>query len=323
MPSDSQTSIPPPRFSICVSTRDRADRLEVMVARVWALEARETAELLVVDNGSHDGTDAVLQDLVARSPMRMTALHEPRPGVSHALNAALLACAGDTVVFTDDDCLVHPDLLRRYDAVFADPRIGYAGGTIELHDPEDFPIAISCTRERIDLAPHDVVKPGLIQGANMAFRRAALIEIGGFDPNFGAGAPVSGFDVDACGRASAVGWAGCFDPGPAVAHHHGRKRAAAMKLLERYRRGAGAYYAKTLLDSPWRARVGVRWLRASAWHAATQPRRFLAEMRGAVAYLRARRQGALQPMDPRLAPVPRRASAPVIPTAVAASGESP
>ena len=315
--------MPAPRFSICVSTCNRAARLPAMIERIWALEGREDAELVVVDNGSRDGTDILLRRLVARSSMAMTALREPRPGVSHALNAALLACAGEILVFTDDDCLVRPDLLLRYDEMFADPRLGYAGGAIVLHDPEDFPIAISCTHERIDLTPYDVVKPGLIQGANMAFRHSALIEIGGFDPNFGAGAPFSGFDVDACGRASAIGWAGCFDPGPVVAHHHGRKHAAAMVLLDRYRRGAGAYYAKALVDSPWRARIGARWLRASAWHATTQPRRFVAEMRGALAYLHARRAGELEPMDPRLAPAPRRAPAPVIPTAIAASGESP
>jgi glycosyltransferase involved in cell wall biosynthesis len=313
----------PPRFSICISTRDRTVRLAAAVERIWALEGRESAELLVVDNGSSDGTDAMLRRMVASSPMPMKALNEPRPGVSHALNTALLASAGAIVILTDDDCLVRPDLLRRYAAIFADPRLGYAGGTIELHDPADFPIAISFERERIDLPPHEVVKPGLIQGANMAFRREALLEIGGFDPNFGAGAPFSGFDVDACGRASACGWAGCFDPGPAVAHHHGRKRAAAMVLLDRYRRGAGAYYAKAILDSPWRGRICARWLRASAWHATTQPRRFTAEMRGALAYVQARRRGALQPMDPRLQPVPRRAAAPEAPAAVALSGESP
>ena len=316
-------SMPAPRFSICVSTCNRAGRLPAMIERIWALEGGEDAELVVVDNASRDGTDILLRRLVARSPMAMTALREPRPGVSHALNTALLACDGEIVVFTDDDCLVRPDLLRRYDEVFADPRLGYAGGAIVLHDPDDFPIAISCTQERIDLPPHDVVKPGLIQGANMAFRRAALIEIGGFDPNFGAGAPFSGFDVDACGRASAIGWGGCFDPGPMVAHHHGRKYAAAMVLLERYRRGAGAYYAKSLLDSPWRARIGARWLRASAWHATTQPRRLRAELRGALAYVRARRDGTLEPMDPRLVPTARRAMVSVMPTAIAASGESP
>ena len=51
-----------------------------------------------------------------------------------------------------------------------------------LHDPRDYPITIQELDHRVEIAPKSFVQPGLIHGANFAFRRSVLEEIGGFDP---------------------------------------------------------------------------------------------------------------------------------------------
>jgi GT2 family glycosyltransferase len=87
---------------------------------------------------------------------------------------------------------------------------------------------------------------GAVCGANMAFRRAVLEDIGGFDPLFGAGSLFSAEDLDAAGRASAAGWKGGYCPEVVVSHHHGRRASDLPRLLKSYGIGAGAYHMKIL-----------------------------------------------------------------------------
>ena len=81
-----------------------------------------------------------------------------------------------------------------------------------------------------------------IPGCNMAFRREALEEIGGFDPQFRA----AGDDVDVCWRlrrtrAGRIG----FSPAAVVWHH----RRDSVRAYWRQQRGYGA--AEALLERKW------------------------------------------------------------------------
>ncbi len=69
-------------------------------------------ELLCVDNGSTDGSMAVLQEKACEDP-RVVVLQEPQKGVSNARNAGLARAAGDYVAFLDADDFISPDLLER------------------------------------------------------------------------------------------------------------------------------------------------------------------------------------------------------------------
>ena len=99
------------------------------------------------------------------------------------------------------------------------------------------------------MAPKSFIRPGFIQGANSAFRRASLEQVGGFDPRFGvAKGQFAGEELDVAARISAAGWHGAYDPRPLVYHHHGRKtRWEEWRLMRVYQRGIGAFYAKSLL----------------------------------------------------------------------------
>src|SRR5205814_7930384 len=101
----------------------------------------------------------------------------------------------------------------------------------------------------ITIPPFSFIEPGLILGANMAFRRLVLEKIDGFDPAFGPGNKYVSDDPDIQARASFAGWTGIYDPVLTVAHHHGRDAAAAQQLVHTYCRSSGAYYAKFLLRS--------------------------------------------------------------------------
>jgi hypothetical protein len=69
------------------------------------------------------------------------------------------------------------------------------GGRLALFDPVDYPITFQLQDIPALIPPRSHVPAGFIHGANMAFRRDILVEIGGFDPSF-----MSGGDVEASSR---------------------------------------------------------------------------------------------------------------------------
>lgn len=75
-----------------------------------------TWELLVVNNNCTDETDTVISGFNSLLPIRV--LHEHRPGLSHARNAAIAAAAGDYIVWTDDDVVVCAKWLSAYTTAF-------------------------------------------------------------------------------------------------------------------------------------------------------------------------------------------------------------
>jgi GT2 family glycosyltransferase len=179
------------------------------------------------------------------------------------------------------------------------PDIGWGGGKVTLHDPRDYPITIQLSDERRTIPPYSFIMPGFIVGANMAFRRSVLEQIGGLDPNFGPGNRYVCDDPDVQARASFAGWSGVYDPALRVAHHHGRDAAAAQQLDRIYRRSMGAYYAKFVLRSDTR----LTFAKALYWHYRTKTLLdSLQEAQGAIGYVigKARKSssGARRPTNP-------------------------
>jgi glycosyltransferase involved in cell wall biosynthesis len=259
----------PPDLALVVCTRDRAERLPATLAALGALRSARPWELVLVDNQSRDATPAVLAAFAAGAarapavpgaPVAVTVLAAPLPGLARARNVGVAAARAPVLCFTDDDCYPAADFLDQWAAVFDDPAVGYGGGRIDLHDPADYPITVRVSPEPVALRPGAYVDAGLIQGANMAFRRAVLSAAGGFDEGLGPGTRFNCEDVDMAARAAAAGAAGGYFPGPRVRHHHGRRAGPAVDALRRsYTHGRGAYHAALLLRS------GARKHGAWAW----------------------------------------------------------
>jgi GT2 family glycosyltransferase len=259
-------------LTIIVCTRNRARALEEALARWESLPAQPGVQLVFVDNGSSDDTRTVLDSFASRSAHRVTVLQEARPGLSRARNRGLGTAEGDIVAFTDDDCYPAEDYVEALLACFSVADVTFAGGRVMLHDPEDLAITIQERDEPLALAAGEFVKPGLIHGANMAFRRSALLRIDGFDERLGAGAPFkAGEDTDAILRCTAMGYVGCYDPAIVVSHHHGRRTAGEAEALKAaYAAGRGACMAKLAWYPPTRGQYARKWywsLRLKPWSA--------------------------------------------------------
>jgi glycosyltransferase involved in cell wall biosynthesis len=256
------------QLSIVICTRNRASQLSESLQSFTTVQYPAHWELVIVDNGSKDETQDVIRNYRESLPLR--SLIEPQAGASRARNRGWKMSQGDIVAFTDDDCYPANDFLCSVIRCFEEnPRLGFTGGRILLHDPEDYPITIQERAYREDLYPGDFLRAGLIHGANWACRRTALESVDGFDERFGPGALFVCEDVDIMARMLGRGWHGAYDPRPLVYHHHRRRtQLEVLQLLRQYARGRGAYYSKCILNPKVRMAYVRNWceeMRRQSW----------------------------------------------------------
>lgn len=249
--------------SLIICTRNRCVKLARCLRYVERITFDQPWELIIVDNGSSDGTAAVVQEFSKTAHIPVVYVFETKQGNGNGRNAGVNIARGEIMAFTDDDCYPAADFLKKTWIAFEDPSIGYITGRVILHDESDYPITINESNTPRVFPKNAFMSAGAVQGANMAFRKMVLIDIGGFDPLFGAGALFSAEDIDVASRASAGGWIGRYQPEVVVRHHHGRKAADAQGVWKAYAIGRGAYHMKLLLrgEFAWFARgiYGLRW----------------------------------------------------------------
>jgi GT2 family glycosyltransferase len=198
-----------PRVSVVVCSYNGAATIEECLAGIEAL-AYPNFELIVVDDGSTDGTAAI----AARRDCRLIST-ETR-GLAAARNTGIDAASGEIVAFIDDDAAPDPDWLTFLAHSFLTTENAGIGGP-NLAFPEDGAVA-QCISHAPGGPTHVLISDQdaeHIPGCNMAFRRAALEQVGGFDPRF----RVAGDDVDICWRLRERGLGLGFSPAAVVWHH--------------------------------------------------------------------------------------------------------
>jgi glycosyltransferase involved in cell wall biosynthesis len=259
----------PVRASFIVCTRNRAAALASCISsieRACRAHPAFTTELVIVDNGSTDGTTEYVSRIAAISETAMRLLLQPRPGLAAARNAGLEQARGRIVIFIDDDCEVDRDYLHDLERHYAEgDGLLIRGGRVELGNSDDLPFTVkrSPTRARLTC---DVHPGGFVLGCNMTMHREVAARIGPFDECLGAGAPLrSAEDTDYLIRAFQLDVPVEYVPDMAVFHHHGRSsRRDVEKLHRNYSLGNGALYAKHIRSAPWLLRH-FRWTVRSAF----------------------------------------------------------
>ena len=97
--------------SVVMPTCNKAGYLELTLASFEAQRGVDY-ELIIVDDGSTDGTEALVASYAARLPIKYR--RQENRGRSHARNAALALAEGEIIVFSDDDRIVVPDFLTQH-----------------------------------------------------------------------------------------------------------------------------------------------------------------------------------------------------------------
>lgn len=184
--------------SVIVCTRNRLESLGRTLASLERsrIPAGMAVELLVVDNGSADGTAAWLRGRREESLPFRVAL-EPRAGLARARNHALGVARGRVLVWTDDDVVADPEWLRR----MAEPILGGSAdaiaGRVRIPDTLRERLCGTALDRRPGLVAatewDDWSAPPWMVGASMAFGRHVLAAVPGFDERLGAGPESLGF----------------------------------------------------------------------------------------------------------------------------------
>jgi glycosyltransferase involved in cell wall biosynthesis len=231
-----------PTFSIVIATKNReallADTLEALSAQEWP---RNRFDILVGDNGSTDGTRAVVQAAARKSGApRIVYRHVATPGKSHAVNTLLKNVAADLIALTDDDVLPEPDWLRALALSFEQTGADFLAGRIlprwEAEPPSWLSSALygvlaipdNGTR-RLQMGPNSPDLAGrdiMPIGANMALRASVVRAIGGLRHDLGklSGTLRTGEDHEFFLRMIKAGYRGYYEPSAVVRHFVPRER---------------------------------------------------------------------------------------------------
>jgi len=198
-------------ISVIVSTYNREDALDV-VLRALARQSDRNFEIVVADDGSGPATARVVRDWAARNPVPIKHVWHDDRGfrLAEIRNRGIRASSGAYIVFLDGDCIARRDFVAKHRRL-AEPRWFVTGTRILL------------SRELTDRILHEGLEPELwglarfmahrlrhhfnrvapllalrlgpmrklmahrwrgARGSNMAFWRADLERVGGFDTSF-------------------------------------------------------------------------------------------------------------------------------------------
>jgi glycosyltransferase involved in cell wall biosynthesis len=106
------------RVSVIIPTFRRNDGFLRAAISVFEQDRLDHIELIAVDNSPEGGAIELFKQLETYAPIPFRWTHEPRPGVSHARNAALLRARGDFIAWLDDDQKAPVDWIKSMMRVF-------------------------------------------------------------------------------------------------------------------------------------------------------------------------------------------------------------
>ncbi len=124
-----------PPVSVVIAAHNEAGVIGERIENLLALDyPPESLEVVIVSDGSTDGTDAIVASYADRG-VRLIA--PGRVGKGAALEAAVAASTGEILVFSDANSHYAPDAVRALVRPFADPEVGgVAGNQVYLHEGE-------------------------------------------------------------------------------------------------------------------------------------------------------------------------------------------
>ena len=195
-------------------------------------QTRPADEVLVVVRDTDAETWAFIESFNPVS-LPMHTVTVTIPGAVAALNAGLDTVGGDLIAITDDDAAPHPDWLERIEAHFlSDDRIGGVGGRDWLH----YGTHVEGGKRKVvgqlqwfgraignhHLGVGKAREVDILKGANMSYRRAAIMDKH-FDRRMRGTSAQINFEIEFCLGLKEEGWKLLYDPMVAVDHYPGQR----------------------------------------------------------------------------------------------------
>ena len=252
-------------LSICIVTYRARDYLEECLRSIYTLTHQTHFEIIIVDNGSQDGTVEMVQGAF---PEVRLILNEANLGFSYPINQAMRAAHGDAILLLNPDTLIFPQAIDNLFSYLKDhPAVGILGPKVLNPDGS---LQTPCRRS--EARPWDVISYFLglaarfpkdkrfsgytlsymdedethevqgVSGSCMLIRYDLISQIGYFDEGFFAYQE----DADYCLRARKAGWKVVYYPEAKVTHFGGQggSRVQPYRSIWAWHKSYYLYYRK-------------------------------------------------------------------------------
>ena len=240
MPTEADTERP--HWAAVVVNYETGDRLAHCVRSVLADTSAGPVELVVVDNGSTDGSVDTLRAAVP--DVRVVSPPE-NLGYARAANLGIAATRAPVVAVLNADIVVEPGAAKvLVDRLDREARLGACGPRLRNPDGTDYPssrtmpsipVAVghavfvlwkpdnryTSHYRQLDADPATPRLVDVVSGAAIWFRRAALDDVGGWDERYFMYLE----DTDLCWRLRRAGWDVAYEPSAVVDHEQGASTA--------------------------------------------------------------------------------------------------
>lgn len=254
-------------LSICILTLQARDYLRDCLDSIYAHPSQGDFEIIVVDNGSTDGTREMLE---VDFPHVKLIKNSTNLGFSVPMNQAMRAGTGAFLLLLNPDTLVHPNMFAQLlEFMHANPNVGICGPKVlntdgSLQEPcrrgEPTPWAVvSYFLGLSRLFPHSKLFGGYlmnymdadqthavagVSGSCMLVRREVVDQIGYLDERFFAYQE----DADYCFRTREAGWLVYYVPTAQITHYGGQggSRAQPYRSIFAWHRSYFLYYRKNM-----------------------------------------------------------------------------
>ena len=184
-----------PQVSVIVVTLNNHVFLKLCLTSLLVNTSSPSYELIVVDNGSSDGTAAYLQELASQHHQLTVIRNERNLGFAPANNQALAVARGQVLVLLNDDTVVPPDWLSRLCDYAADPTIGLSGPVTNRAGGESqiptgyrtYGEFLAFARQRRDASRGELLDVAMLTMFCVAMRRDVYAQVGPLDEQFAIG----------------------------------------------------------------------------------------------------------------------------------------
>lgn len=183
-----------PSFSIVIPTYQRRDLVTAAVQALCAIEYAGERELIVVVDGSTDGTAETLRQTDCPFPFRV--IEQVNSGAARARNRGASEARNEILLFLDDDMIVDPSMLIEHARTYESGADAVVGNThLDPSSPRGFLSEsirawIDASRIGAPLTAFD------IWSGQLSVRRSVFEELGGFDEAFTSDGAFANEDAD-------------------------------------------------------------------------------------------------------------------------------
>jgi len=170
-----------PPVSVVIAAYNEAKVINKTVATLLASDYPDL-DIVVVDDGSKDGTASVVRDAYGEHP-RVTVMEKENGGKASALNVGIKSCRGEIIVALDADTHFAPETVSRLVRHFADPAIGAVSGNVKVGNRNNlltiWQAVEYITSQNFDRRAFDLLNCiTVVPGAVGAWRKDAVILAG-------------------------------------------------------------------------------------------------------------------------------------------------